>query len=253
MTAERDELTMRIELVEREIAPHLEKDEQRLLSTDKLRTISDELRAITATAADERRRGAFTTESAERAGTLDRTLNEIDAQGATLDEELVAMRARAIRGLVPSEGGGWVERRRVDPTLEQREERREIRDLIRSQLEKDPDAERLRLQRTYLEEVAKGSDADEQFLAAVEGAPKSFALIDDRTRQRADEIRIGLSPLKSRIDRLVFAREMHRLIISTARSRLRELGWQEAQSQPVDREEQMRQRLQEDARRRGRA
>jgi hypothetical protein len=120
----------------------------------------------------------------ERANAL---LAKLHAEHAKTMIKLRETEDMASDGIVPdpTSTGAYLHTRRVEPSVEGALLAREVRDLLRtvSPLE--------RAQR-YLAAVAVGDDP--ALVAAVEGAPKAFPLVEEATLAKAREIRINASP-----------------------------------------------------------
>jgi hypothetical protein len=245
----RNEVMLRVELYERDIAPKLQPDELGLLFDDNVKTLGHQIRNIEYTLNQERpllTEAGMRERSAELTGKVATTIEQIEARAVKVDEKLTELRQRALTGMEPHPeiSGGWIHKKPLEMTPERIANHREQRDILRSQLASDAISQP-QLDLLYLRAKADGSDPD--LVAAIEGAPKAFPLISEEVRRRAEDAVINASPFKVEVDRLRFAREQHRLITTSAKERLRDLGWQ-----PESSEDAMRRRLEEDARRRGR-
>jgi hypothetical protein len=242
-----DSMRMQVEMYERDVVKGLTADERKLLFDDAVRQLPYAVRNIRFTLDEERNAGLLTAAGVRaRGGQLAKevvkSVEKMEAQRRQVEEQIAQMRKDALAVDFVKDGSGWVRKAKASPTAEQLVEEREVRDLIRQQLDAGK-MQPFELSQRYLDAVRDGSDP--AFVGALERAPRAFPLLDARTRAQADEIRIAQSPLAETINRLAFTLPFHERITLVAREELQALGYEE--------QDDMAARLQADAVARGRA
>jgi len=138
-----------------------------------------------------------------------KALDRIDAETAKLEDERGAGYERVASGRLQPDGAyGYIEKMPPAPTVEQLMLHREIRDRL-SNL-KSADVADL-----YLKAVREGNDAE--LIAAIEGAPKAFALVTPFTREMARKMRVEMSPFAHQFEHRDFVLEARKRLVAKAR------------------------------------
>jgi hypothetical protein len=135
---------------------------------------------------------AFAKYRAQRLATLQTKITETAQARAKILRQVDELRANALRGFV-RQAHGWTLAPPPEFTSEDLHDIREVR--ARLATLSPPECAR-----RYLEAVAAGDDPI--LTAAFERSPKSFPLVDDATRARADALRIAQSPVAGSIEAL---------------------------------------------------
>lgn len=117
----------------------------------------------------------------------------VDAGLARITDELEALEARALKGLVRTGTVGWKEAEPEPITVESMIRDREIRDQLRTMKASEVGL-------LYLDAIRKGEDPE--LIRAIERAPKAFPVITASIATQARQLRLEMSPLAPRLQLL---------------------------------------------------